>query len=436
MSYRCLETWTFENQTINLSKITDFSIITSEIESYTAPTYTLLFNQDTLPSWVTTEDVVYAFNTDTNSYDFIKTDELSIVFGKYVVSGNTWYGAIIYNLLSNTIVDYWGNRWSDNKPRYYYVAIVIDDISERAFLLLYTDYSGASSSVKRYSGGIISFMYNNIDLLYDAIYGVYRGGGAGSGYIGNSLLFNKKMVGYNVLTSSAEGTKTESVNEVSASAVSGKPKSGNGYAKIKLISQAHQNVNISASNQLKNDGVSPTVVDGQMGSYDSESNSYFFNNICSWKYTNGVITKSQLQSAKILILEMEVKLLNDSQGNYTDTTIHIRYGDTGYRLLGVIAGNGIITTGDYSFFWMNNGNVQKNDTAPLDVNGNRGAFHNVRFILEMSNGTINNLKCYIDGDLYKSKEINQVLELEYNEYNIFCDTLQKSYVKSYKVEVV
>jgi len=273
------------------------------------------------------------------------------------------------------------------------------------------------------------------------LYGGYKGtsskgGGAGSGYIGNSLLSNKKMVGYNVPTSSDESTKTESVNEASENPVSGKPKSGNGYAKIKLVSQAHQNVNISASNQLKNNGVSPTIVDGQMGLYDDSSQSYYFNDICSWKYTNGVITKTSLQSARMLILEMEVKLLNDSSGNYTDTTIHIRYGDTGYRLLGVIAGSGIITTGDYSFFWMNNGNIQKNDTAPLDVSGNRGAFHNVRFILDMDNGTINDLKCYIDNNLYKSKEINQALDLQYDEYNIFCDTLKKSYVKSYKVEVI
>lgn len=65
-----------------------------------------------------------------------------------------------------------------------------------------------------------------------------NGGGAGSGYIGNSLLSNKKMVGYNVPTSSVESTKTESVNEVSANAVSGKPKSGNGFARIKLLSES------------------------------------------------------------------------------------------------------------------------------------------------------------------------------------------------------
>ena len=61
------------------------------------------------------------------------------------------------------------------------------------------------------------------------------GGGAGSGYIGNLLLSNKKMVGYNVPTSSAESTKTESVNEASETPVANKPKIGNGFARIKFL---------------------------------------------------------------------------------------------------------------------------------------------------------------------------------------------------------
>lgn len=69
------------------------------------------------------------------------------------------------------------------------------------------------------------------------LYGGYKaenanGGGAGSGYIGNALLSNKKMVGYNVPTSSAESTKTESVNTYSANAEANKPKAGNGFVKI------------------------------------------------------------------------------------------------------------------------------------------------------------------------------------------------------------
>ena len=73
------------------------------------------------------------------------------------------------------------------------------------------------------------------EALYNLLVNASESGGAGSGYIGNSLLSNKKMVGYNVPTSSAEGTKTESVNDVSANPVSGKPKSGNGHVRIKFL---------------------------------------------------------------------------------------------------------------------------------------------------------------------------------------------------------
>ena len=62
-----------------------------------------------------------------------------------------------------------------------------------------------------------------------------KSGGAGSGYIGNSLLSNKKMVGYNVPTSDATGTKTESVQVYSASGEENKPKAGNGMARITFL---------------------------------------------------------------------------------------------------------------------------------------------------------------------------------------------------------
>ena len=88
-------------------------------------------------------------------------------------------------------------------------------------------------------------IYDNATDFNNAVTNVYvpekTSGGAGSGYIGNSLLSNKKMVGYNVPTSSAESTKTESSNEYSASPVSGKPKAGNGHAKIKQITTIKSN---------------------------------------------------------------------------------------------------------------------------------------------------------------------------------------------------
>ena len=62
--------------------------------------------------------------------------------------------------------------------------------------------------------------------------------GGGSGYIGNGILFNKHMLGYNVETSNDINTKTNTTNsstDVSSTAVSDKVKTGSGYAKISLI---------------------------------------------------------------------------------------------------------------------------------------------------------------------------------------------------------
>ena len=61
------------------------------------------------------------------------------------------------------------------------------------------------------------------------------GGGSGSGYIGNNELRYKKMVGYNVPTSSTASTKTESVEVYSNDHEDDKPKAGNGFARIKML---------------------------------------------------------------------------------------------------------------------------------------------------------------------------------------------------------
>ena len=74
--------------------------------------------------------------------------------------------------------------------------------------------------------------------------GGYFGGGAswggsgagGSGYIGNSLLTDKAMYCYNCEESSEESTKTISTTCTSATPTSACAKSGNGYARITLIS--------------------------------------------------------------------------------------------------------------------------------------------------------------------------------------------------------
>ena len=62
----------------------------------------------------------------------------------------------------------------------------------------------------------------------------------GSGYIGNSSLINKHMIGYNVEESSEESTKTisvSSINDVSETPQSDKVKIGNGFARISFINR-------------------------------------------------------------------------------------------------------------------------------------------------------------------------------------------------------
>src|SRR5574344_1423858 len=62
------------------------------------------------------------------------------------------------------------------------------------------------------------------------------GGGGGSGYIGNSLLTNKHMTCYNCSISTSTDTYTDSTTNVSGTATSDYAKTGNGYAKITLVS--------------------------------------------------------------------------------------------------------------------------------------------------------------------------------------------------------
>lgn len=72
------------------------------------------------------------------------------------------------------------------------------------------------------------------------LYGGYSGsnnapGGGGSGYIGNPLLSEKKMVGYNVPTSIDEGDKTENSYKYSEIPLKNTPKAGNGFVRIKFL---------------------------------------------------------------------------------------------------------------------------------------------------------------------------------------------------------
>ena len=82
--------------------------------------------------------------------------------------------------------------------------------------------------------------------------GGYFGGGAkiggggygsgGSGYIGNSLLTNKYMYCYNCTASDATDTKTYTTTNISSTPTTNYAKSGNGAARVALVSNANYNV--------------------------------------------------------------------------------------------------------------------------------------------------------------------------------------------------
>lgn len=61
------------------------------------------------------------------------------------------------------------------------------------------------------------------------------GAGGGSGYIGNSLLSNKYMIGYNVEKSTDSDTLTNKTTNVSERAISDYAKMGDGFARITKI---------------------------------------------------------------------------------------------------------------------------------------------------------------------------------------------------------
>ena len=71
---------------------------------------------------------------------------------------------------------------------------------------------------------------------YGGSSGAAGGGTGGSGYIGNTLLYNKTMYCYNCEASSEESTKTISTTCTNKTPTENCSKQGNGYARITLIS--------------------------------------------------------------------------------------------------------------------------------------------------------------------------------------------------------
>ena len=131
----------------------------------------------------------------------------------------------------------------DSSVRWGYIACVDDDTQKGFFCMLNKTLN--TGNISQWAGTFPPYPNSEKDntnvrskmytLLTGNEYSQKKSGGAGSGYIGNSLVSNKKMIGYNVPTSDAESTKTESVQVYSAAPFSNKPKMGDGFVRIKFL---------------------------------------------------------------------------------------------------------------------------------------------------------------------------------------------------------
>lgn len=221
MARRCLNKFYLNNAEYSWMQFSDLSFLTDSTGEYNNG------GQSGNISVVGTD--IFGINISDSTFDLAIDDTYQGRIAKTVSSGNTFFRLYTkeYDVCAS------GTSSDSVSSRHVYWAVVLDD-----------DLGIGWGVNKHFDGNCYSIGGNNDKgrAIYQTFMNMVASpsGGAGSGYIGNSLVSNKKMVGYNVPTSSSESTKTESVNEVSESPVSGKPKIGNGYAKIKFLREIQE----------------------------------------------------------------------------------------------------------------------------------------------------------------------------------------------------
>lgn len=261
-------------------------------------------------------------------------------------------------------------------------------------------------------------------------------GGAGSGYIGNSLLSNKKMVGYNVPTSSAESTKTESTNEASENPVSGKPKIGNGFARIKFLSNEKTVFSLTASSNMKDsDNLSPDIIEGG-GTY-SQQDGYYCSVDSELQYSKGA-DNSFIKGNGYIDFEM-TGINNDGYGDSSDLSVHIRTASSDKYIMIAVFANGYHDGSNYqeiikvrddnevAHSFINTGG------SALDVNKN--AYHKVNIRIYIRNNLWTKGECYVDGTLWKSYNVSDTVSIAgWNEnLNVLVEFISNSGVKDIKI---
>lgn len=455
---RCLESVNVDGVNRALMQINDFSIIpASVVQSTQFVTEVSVYSSSSKASYVT--DSGYDFYKSTKA-NRTTTQRVAVSDNRYFTlncpsgpyykpNGDYVNGLKLYDNVTGELVAWWGlpdgsYGSSSSAYRSHYIGIVLDDDNRRGYLLVQTDAQNCYSA-NGWRISVLGGAVNGVDYIYE-IFGnpANQSGGAGSGYIGNSLLSNKKMVGYNVPTSSAEATKTESVNVYSAIPETNKPKEGNGYARIRFLGDSPTTMlfNISATDSLRDsiNNKTPSVIEGSMGVYDSATQSYYFSNGCYLGY-DSKITKSQLQSATKLKLEMNVKTDSEVYGDMFDTEIGVStsaVSSSGYDF--ILAGK--VCNGSYDPYssgkhiaLLNGGNYLWQGNAPEDVSANQGAFHIIVHEFTLSSGTVTKIKVTVDGIQFSETNPNVALSLSNDNYYFVVGICDKTSIKSAKVVV-
>lgn len=176
---------------------------------------------------------------------------------------------------------------------------------------------------------------------------------------------------------------------------------------------------------------------GTVGSYDSETGSYYFSYNCTLKYRTGINLNSDILSSCTRI-RFYAELREDSNSAGDASDLSLAFGFTNQTSIRCIYGNGLIDpSSQKELFKMNANDYIYQGQAPLDVSANQGVFHSMLYDIEMSSGKVTQVTVYIDNLQYSQFTPNQDLIISSEEpYRLEIQMMDKTYLKQVRVEVL
>lgn len=199
-------------------------------------------------------------------------------------------------------------------------------------------------------------------------------------------------------------------------------------------------IEVSEEDGFRYNGVNPSIIGGSMGVYDSESESYYFENPCQWTYSGTELTPNDIRSWTQIEVSFEAKVQSTTTGNGSD--MNVGFADS-LSLLSV--NNVLIAVGangsedfpqpeDTALLILNNGSNKWLGKTPFDMEVYYNAFHEVKYIVNISNGVVGTVNCYVDGTLYNSTNMGVSFNYTMNKYYILFGMIDHAYLKSIKIK--